>query len=126
MAIKGRDIIEDNHLANAIEQGEKYVATVEKMNEAVKKLAGTLKDTFGANQAGTAKEFDQISRGVKQITDLKKKQTGINKTLAKSQENLVKAYKVENKEIQRNRILTNERNKTVKQQVQLDRAADGS
>lgn len=126
MAIKRTDIIEDNHLSNAIDQGEKYIVTVEKMNKAVRKLAATMKEVFEANNVETAKDFDELAKGVEKVKRAKTQQEKINAKLVQSQSALVTAISKENVLIQRNKVATQERNKEIKQQIKLDKVAKGS
>jgi hypothetical protein len=124
--IKGSAIIEDKHLSDAIQQAEKYLESVRAIDKELKLLASTLKSTLGGNGAKTAKEFQQINQAVKQSGDLRKQQESVNKALVKSQDALNNAYKKENEQVQRNRTIISERNKQVKQQIQLERTAEGS
>lgn len=124
--IKGEDIIEKNHLAEPISQAEKYLDSLMKVDQQIVKMAENMKKAFSKNGGKTAKEFQEINVALKQSEELKKQQKQVNDAVVKSQQNLANAYRAENTEIQRNRLLTNDRNKVVKQQIQLDKAAEGS
>lgn len=126
-AIKGNEIIQDNHLANAIAQAEKYLELMREMNAQQKKLAAQQKKAQSTGGGGSvARNIKQTNQELSKAQKLYKTQQQITTKLAASERALIDVYKKENKQIIANRQAVSERNKEVKREIQLNKSAEGS
>lgn len=88
--IKGRDIIEDNHLANAIEDVKTYMALIQDLDKVVLKLKTDIKGLGQTGNATTVTEIKAVSDAYKKSNEAVNAAIILDKQLRDAQDEVVK------------------------------------
>ena len=77
--IQGTDIIEDNHLANPIQQAEELLKVYKALDDQIRKTAKDIKKISGGADGGAAQGIQQINNAVQQSNKLRKSSIEVDK-----------------------------------------------
>jgi len=110
--IQGKDIIQDNHLANAVKSAESLKKVYSQLDVQIKKTAKTAKAGLGGIDPNSAKGIRQINAEVNNSIKLRKAQIDINK----------KRQQLQREEIKTNELIANQTKKAIANKKKEDAA----
>ena len=113
--IKGNEIIEDNHLANAIKQAEELLAAYTKLDKQIIKTAKDSKKVASATDLGSAKGIKTINQELQKSNELKKAAANIDKQIEKGEAKLTLAYTQQAKRLANLKLIQQRANKAAKE-----------
>ena len=70
--IKGKDIIENNHLSDAIKSAEEYLKVIEQVNKALDRTAKLTKKGAQATNLGKAEDIQKLNAALQKSQTTKK------------------------------------------------------
>ena len=86
--IKGTDIIEDNHLSNAIQSAEQYLSVVKEIDKTLKKTAQDAKKVAKATNIGRAEDIQKLNTALRQSNATKEASLKLDKQVAAAEAKL--------------------------------------
>ena len=117
--IQGKEIIVDNHLDNAIKQGEQLLKVYKDLNKVVKSTATVIKKSAAGADAGTAKGIQKINQEIQKSNEVKKASIQIDNQIIKAEAKLVALDKQRAKELADTRLATQRLNKEARENAIL-------
>ena len=110
--IKGNEIIQDNHLDNAVKSTKELIKFYETLDEKIKATAKTAKKGLGGVDPNSAKGIQQVNAEVANSIKLRKAQIDINK----------KRQQLQREEIKTNELIANQTKKAIANKKREDAA----
>ena len=115
--IQSNEVIVDNHLQNAIDQGEKYLKVSKDINDQIKKNAEELKKFLKMVEGKTAKDFNKITKAARESGKAFKENNAILKERRRLQERLKQATSTQIQQNVELKVQLQQQNKINKQLV---------